>query len=237
LVYVSTTQIRLDRFDGSRLFINGVYETIPAAGVTISNTGLAAATNYNVYAWMNGATMTLELSTTARATDATYGHQIKSGDPTRTLVGKVRTFTGTPGTFLASADRCQVISWFNRRSISIESIYPSDYTTSAGPWISIGAYCQFLTWGEDAVQCGVQATFNASAAGLAYLSLALDDVAPSGRAMYNYSYSTTDAESMALTGANNFAEGFHWISPYGGSFGGAVTYLANYIQSWAVIRG
>jgi hypothetical protein len=237
LVYISTTQIRLDRCDGSKLFINGTYETIPAAGVTVSNTGLAASTIYNVYAYMSSGTMTLELSATARATDSTYGHQIKSGDATRTLVGKVRTHTGTPGPFLVSADRCYVISWFNRRSISLEIAYPSDFTTSAGPWITIGAYVSFITWGEDAVHFGVQALFSASAGGLAYLSIALDDVAPSGRPTNNYSYSTADYENMALTGANNFAEGFHYISPYGGSAGGAVTYVASCVQSWAVIRG
>ncbi|MCJ2144280.1 hypothetical protein MKL20_30200, partial [Methylobacterium sp. E-066] len=76
---------------------------------------MSAATLYYVYAYMNGSTLALEAVTTAHATDATYGHEIKTGDGTRTLVGMVYTGPGTPGTFLDTAANRWVASWFNRR--------------------------------------------------------------------------------------------------------------------------
>ena len=64
--YTSTSVCTLSRFNGKFLFINGVHETIPSAGVTIANSGLTSNdTTYYVYAYMSSGTMTLESSATA----------------------------------------------------------------------------------------------------------------------------------------------------------------------------
>src|SRR5687767_9197194 len=47
--FVSATQCRLDREGSSQVFVDGKLLTIPAAGVTIGNGGLAASTNYYAY--------------------------------------------------------------------------------------------------------------------------------------------------------------------------------------------
>jgi len=89
LSWASASSVTLLPLNGNRLIIDGTSQTIPAAGVSLSNSGLTVSTTYNLYAYMNGSTMTLEASTTAHATSATDGIEIKSGDQTRTFVGAV----------------------------------------------------------------------------------------------------------------------------------------------------
>jgi hypothetical protein len=89
LDYMNSVVVRLNRYNGSRLFINGKFESI--AALDLAPTGLTPGTIYYVYAWMNAGVMTLEASTTIPVIDSTYGHMIKTGDATRTLVGMVLT--------------------------------------------------------------------------------------------------------------------------------------------------
>lgn len=105
LSWISTTSIKLLPLNGNRLIINGTTQTIPAAGVSLSNSSLAVSTTYHIYAYMNGATMTLEPSVTSHATSATDGVEIKSGDQTRTYVGSLE--TDASGLFLDN-----IRNWF-----------------------------------------------------------------------------------------------------------------------------
>lgn len=77
----------LSRWGGRHLFINGRNELIPGGDVALAPTGIISGTFYYVYAYMDGATMTLERSTSPPVEDPTYGHHRKNGDATRTLVG------------------------------------------------------------------------------------------------------------------------------------------------------
>src|SRR5262245_18511512 len=52
-------------FNGNLLTINSKVNTIPDAGVSLGPGGTTVNQLYYVYAWMNGATMTLEASPTA----------------------------------------------------------------------------------------------------------------------------------------------------------------------------
>ncbi|MCJ2141865.1 hypothetical protein MKL20_17750, partial [Methylobacterium sp. E-066] len=115
LVYSSATGLLLKTYQGNQLWVNGAYRTIPSGGVSLTSAGLTSATLYYVYAYMSGSTLTLEAVTTGHSADATFGHEIKTGDGTRTLVGMVYTGPGTPGTFLDTAANRWVASWFNRR--------------------------------------------------------------------------------------------------------------------------
>lgn len=153
----ATSTLKLSPYDGNQIFVNGALRTIPSAGVTFTLTGLTNNTNYNVYAFMSGSTLTLEVSTTARATDTTNGHQIKSGDATRTLVGKIRTIS-TSDTADSVTQR-YVINWFNRRPLQLERLYTTANTTTSTTPVEIGAAADrllFLSWGEDAVSGFVQ---------------------------------------------------------------------------------
>lgn len=61
------------------------------AAVTKSNGSLSTSTIYYVYAADSAGSTVLELSTTVHVQDADYGVRVKSGDPTRTYVGVVKT--------------------------------------------------------------------------------------------------------------------------------------------------
>lgn len=71
---------------------------VPSTGLNQDNklpdgSALANSTTYNVYMWYDVSLTRpdLELSTTARAVDSASGYWVKSGDPTRLYVGRVRT--------------------------------------------------------------------------------------------------------------------------------------------------
>ncbi|MCS6302381.1 MAG: hypothetical protein H8K07_01745 [Nitrospira sp.] len=110
--YLGALVCRFDPYNGNRLLINGSIETIPSAGVSVDSGGLVSNTIYYAYMYMSSGVMTGEFSTTAPATDTTYGHQIKTGDGTRTLVGLVR--TNASSQFVDSVTQRFVASRFNQ---------------------------------------------------------------------------------------------------------------------------
>ena len=132
LAYISSTSVGLSPYKGNALVINGVSQTIPAS-LTLSNSGLAATTLYWVYAWMNGATMTLEASTTGHTTDA-FGRENKTGDTTRRFVGMV--YTNSGGAFQDTPVLRGVWSYFNRRNIIA-------YAAGAGSGTTSSTYIQY----------------------------------------------------------------------------------------------
>lgn len=115
LVCTNTTTVTLSRLNGSYLWINGANEQIPSSAPTLSNSGLSASTSYYVYAYMSAGTMTLEASATAPTTH-TDGTQIKTGDATRALVGRVRTDSSSLF-FINSTYPFGVVSWHNPKRI------------------------------------------------------------------------------------------------------------------------
>lgn len=145
---------------GNLLTINGTPQIVPDAGVTLSPTGLTAGFYY-IYAYMNSSTMTLEASTTARATSTTAGNkgvEIKSGDNTRTLVGAAYSTTSTFTDLLNSRS---VISWFNRRNVTGRYFLTTTRTTTSTSIAEINSEARvyFITWSDEAVH----ATANGSA--------------------------------------------------------------------------
>src|SRR5262249_33343200 len=115
--------------------------------------GLSANTTYNIYAYMNSGTMTLEASTTARATQSGTGIEIKSGDSTRSIVGKARTNGSTA--WVDSTTQRFVISYFNRRPIGLVNWYRANRTVTGVTFVEINSEirCEFLTWADEAIRC------------------------------------------------------------------------------------
>lgn len=121
----SNSTITLVPYQGNKLTINYVNETIPDAGVALASTAasLSSTTAYYIYAYMSSGTMTLEPSTTAYAAQAGTGVSIKSGDGTRTLVGMWLTSNSTSW---STTDTCGA-SWFNPKR---KTTYASASVTS-----------------------------------------------------------------------------------------------------------
>lgn len=140
LSYASTTTIKLERYRGpGGLIIDGAVVQVPSAGVTgdsadcyvagVSGQTLAASTLYQVYAFMNGAVMTLDFITGGSTATDSNGVVTRSGDSTRTLVGYV--YTNGSGGFTAATADYLIRSWFNSRPASVQATASSSYTASA----------------------------------------------------------------------------------------------------------
>lgn len=149
---LSAGSLKLSPYNGNLVTINGVSQSIPDAGVTLAATGLTAGFYY-IYAYMSGGTMTLEASTTARATSSASGNkgnQIKSGDDTRTLVGAAYS---TASTFYDTANNLLVISWANRKNITGRAWLTTNRTTTSTSPAEINSETRisFLVWSDEAV--------------------------------------------------------------------------------------
>lgn len=144
----SSTNLLLSRRNGRSLWINGANESIPSGGVTLSTSGLSASTFYYIYAYMNAGTMTLEASTTAPTADTTYGHQIKTGDGTRSLVGAAYTDTGPA--WADANGKLWVLSYFNRLRKGSRTNFTTNRTTTStsGTEINSEIRCNFIAWGD-----------------------------------------------------------------------------------------
>ena len=146
LNYVSATQIALNQANGSGLIINNVLQSVPAAGVTLANTGLTASTLYYIYAKMVSGSMTLAASTTAYTVQSN-GVATLTGDVTQTLVGMV--YMNASSQFVDSATSRTVASYFNRKTRALttsqtNSSFTATSLTACGPTLTL------LSWADEA---------------------------------------------------------------------------------------
>lgn len=178
--YVSVTQVKLSSRGIGKLFINGSNENIPLGGITISNSGLAANTLYYLYAYMSGGSMAVEAVTTTYDVDSTTGAGSKFNDPTRALVGMLKT---TPdGLF----DFSLVRSWYHDRGIFVTGRFNANRSVSdsvaSAAWVELNSEIRtnFLLWYGDivSVQLTGGALINLGSSDNAYgfLALAFDGV-------------------------------------------------------------
>lgn len=246
LDYVGTTSIKLSRHNGKYILINGVLEEIPSAGVTLANTGLTASTLYYIYAYLSSGTMTLEASATAYATDSTYGHPIKSGDATRTLVGMVYMDTGTPGTFADTESARLVISYWNRKDTTVLGTKGTNTTTTSTSFteLSTTLRASFLHWGDEIIMASTRVIASSATANVSIFARVAFGVAvgtyASGTAC---SMTTVSAVANYITNGSAFgryapAAGFNTATLEGASGSGAVTatYNAGDHQYYLMIR-
>lgn len=194
----SGANLVLNPQNGNKLIINGVSRAIPSAGVSLAPTGLTAGFYY-IYAYMSGATMTLEASTTTHATDATTGVEIKSGDATRTLVGAAYSAAAA---FTDQANSRSVISWFNRKSITGRAALTTARTTTSTSIAEINteARVYFLTWADEAVYAGANGSAsNSDAFQETWMAIGWDGVAVIGGVSRQANSIATSINSLSAT--------------------------------------
>lgn len=213
LSVVSTTSLRLSPFNGQNINIGGLPRKIPSAGVTISNSGLAASTLYYVYAWMNGANIALELSTTGHSTH-TNGVEIKTGDSTRTLVGMIYTNASTQ--FVDNYTNRFCLNWFNRRTLAGVSPTTTGATASTSlAELNTAARVNFLTWADEAVDTAVVGSVSNTASGNTSHTTSPGVDGLGGAQVVATSYAAMINVVAYGRYLFNVAEGFHFASAYG----------------------
>lgn len=208
--YVSTTQCRLTPYNGNGLVINGRQYRIPSAGVNISNAAFTPQTLSYVYAYDNGSgVIALEASSTGYSSH-TDGVVIKSGDPSRTLVGMA--ITPANGQFVYTNTVRYVTSYFNRRLMTIIQ-YVAASTSSMNNPVVLNDGCGCLVWGGS-VQLHATGQVNANGSVGAYLSLRINSLAALG----GWGYSCTAAGIQvpyAMVGPWYAAGGLITLQTYG----------------------
>jgi hypothetical protein len=232
LVYVSTTSIRLDPQDGNTIWVysgsNWRRRIIPSAGITMANTGLAANNAYFIYLYDNAGVLTMEASATAPAVDATSGLKIKTGDPTRLLVGMVKVNADTPGLFQTPG---LVLSWYKRRAIAVAGTAltgpPTSNSTSVVE-LQAAAQAKFMSWAEEAVLAQFTGwSLTDGAARTAFTQLTLDGVVTAfSPQVSGTSYTANAQDNASCAGYGTVTEGYHYITI-------AVQVSATTVGTWA----
>lgn len=115
------------------LYTSGAWVVIASAEVSLSLSGFAANTNFDIFGYYSSGNLVLEAlawtSDTARATAVALqdGIWVKSGDPTRRLIATIRT-TGTIGQCEDSVNNRLVSNVYNRVP------RPMNYLPSVATW-------------------------------------------------------------------------------------------------------
>lgn len=232
----SGANLVLQRFNGQWLCINDKVYSVPSAGVSLAASGLTPSTLYYIYAYMSGATMTLEASTTTYAADTTSGLNVKSTDVTRTLVGIARVITG-PAWADTDAQRF-VLSWFNRRPIRLYRQNGSAPTTGSATPVSLVGPMEFLTWADSCVPAKfVGVVTNSTVNSKNYTALAIDTSGTVAHAPTSYQNYAINSEGGA-SGGTTFvlSEGYHFAHTVGYVSGGSATWTAG-IEMSGEIQG
>ncbi len=172
---LSGVNLILNRLDGSYLFINGYFRQIPTAGITLAVTGASANFTYYIYASWSGSAIVLSFSTAVPVTDSTYGHRVKTGDATMTLVGMART-DATPA-WVDNPGQRFVLSWFNQTPKSIIAFMTTNFTaTSPSDYVSLAGQllAEFLHWSNTDVRLNIGGAGNVSAGAFARIAFEFD---------------------------------------------------------------
>jgi hypothetical protein len=237
LSVTSATQLTLSPNQGDIITIAGQNQVIPSGGVTLSNSGLAASTVYNVYAYMSSGTPTLEAVTTAHVTDPVTGQEIKSGDSSRTIVGKIA--TNASAQFGNSAQNNGLINWFNRRGLNVAGPSFTNGTTATSATDLGGSNkCTILAWGDEALYMQVTGygSSNTSGSG-AFVTLGVDGVPGVGAACAITSPAANAGETVVSSIYFTPSEGQHTLSIFGQAQGAGGSGISVTVAIMAGIRG
>jgi len=154
LNYISTTQLRLDRFGGNRLMCNGVREVIPAGGVVLNAPVVASSV---AYVWCGpsggiaGAALYLAYDSPEPVIDA-FGMPVHPTFRYLTLVG--RAYSDGSGNFQMTGNTIGVISYWNRRWLSIAAAVSFSSGNASGLLeLHGGMRLNAIGFGGDFIRC------------------------------------------------------------------------------------
>lgn len=214
---VSGGNLVLVPFGGLQIVIGGTTRSIPVAGVSLAATSLTPGTVYNIYAYWTGSAVALEAAVTAHSTDSATGLEIKTGDASRTLVGKAVPSAGP--IFADSSSAINVISWFNRRLKTASNKLAATVTVTAttAAEVSTNLRVSFLSWGQDTATTYLSGSWTVTGAAVGFASINYDG-ATSGQALS--ATSSTASDALGLSDAAVLSEGSHYATIFGYRTGG-----------------
>jgi len=224
---VSTSVLRLSRFNGYLLTIDNQPQVIPAAGVDLAPTGLTVGSVYYIYAFMNAGVMTLIANNSVPAIDPRNGLKIANGNPLLTLVGMVRVAAG-PG-FHTESYIIGTLSYFNRRQRIGTGPQLAGAQSSSTSLVVASAYAVYIiNWAEELPLAMINGYSTNSIVGGVNLTYILQDgSAPASPAQLWASFANAGgphAHSVFLGASEGV---FHVIAPGLQVSGGVGTWSGN----------
>jgi hypothetical protein len=227
------TTINFVPYNGDKVRINGKLYQIPAAGVSAGSANvfingalgnLAAGTNYYVYLFDNGGTLTIDYSTTGHSTSTTAGNvgtRIKTGNDTRSLIGFVRCSTPPTNPFYNDTKFRWVRSWFNRQAerLDMTNNFSAQRATSSSSPVEMNAEIRiaFLVWANEALSLAFTCpTMNDTAGKFGFFTVGIDaNINPGG----NYAHALIGGNSWQPASyplhTQNISEGNHYATVFG----------------------
>jgi len=162
------TRVHFVPKNGNKVLISCVEETIPpgigvvSGGVTthvlhtstdkVPNQRLKPLTVYFAYVFMDERKMTLDFSERGHAEDATCGSQVHRDDPSRSLVGIIR--TDENGKIKGNTGSQMLVSWFNRGHTGLAAFIgwagQAVASTCSSTPVEVGPEIEWLTFGINA---------------------------------------------------------------------------------------
>ncbi|WP_054210561.1 hypothetical protein [Bosea vaviloviae] len=245
--YVSATSIKLFPYGGNLVKVAGKIIAIPSGGISAANTSvlingasgnLASSTAYLVALNASGGLEFWTLAT-GHGPDTTAGNvgvEVITGHADKTLVGMV--YTNGSSQFVVSASNIGVISWHNRRQLSVVGASTAGVTTTSlltYVELTTAARGTFITWGDETVDAQVVGQSAHGTAGSSSGAAVGIDVVAVGIGGTSASVSAGAAAYTGGTFRGALSEGPHTITPMG-AVGNAGTGTFT-VQAFANIRG
>lgn len=282
LTFTSATALNFGPLNGDTIRINGTVLQIPSGGIAgcgntsvfvngAGSSNLASSTFYYVYAFSNSGTVTCDFRTDGNKhlPDSTAGNigtevRVSSGttrDSTRTLIGAVFTngssqFEQDTGLQGIGAVPCLcVVSWYNRRTLSV-----ANFPASVNPTCSAGCIfgtnyaeidatnerIEFLSWAEDAPDFRINGSANNSISGnRVYNAIGIDNCTSS---LFAFSLITSPNtllyETVAMAASIAVSEAQHFSTLCGAVdsgiakwSGGSPGANGDNTSNWVAVRG
>jgi hypothetical protein len=230
----SATQLLLSPCNGNNVIVNGVPLQLPAAGVPLANTGLAASTWFYIYLSGTTAAPVLNASTTGYTTNSS-GVKVCSTNAAWTYVGSV--FTTASSQFVDSPTNRQCISNFNRQnkrlSNSVSNVnLPSGTLAEATTSIR----CSFIAHADEAVNVWLGGEIQVGTAGASITYKVNVDGTQDGDLSGSYFATANAGAPIASRGDVDVAEGtLHYVTAFAEVSTGTGTFLQAYTRG--TIRG
>jgi hypothetical protein len=191
-----SSQLQYIPFNGDWIRIAGEYYPIPPSGILddyqnvyvngVPGQTLAVSTVYNVFLFSNNGVLTFDYGGTRAmsTTPGNVGTQIRTGDDSRTLIGKIYT-AAAPNVFENRSHRRFVVSWLNRQPITIGITGQGHYWVT-GAWVE-SAVTHVIAFAGQTFFASAEQQFFPNAAGAvgtaAHIELWLNSVTVTGRSL------------------------------------------------------